>query len=133
MPLIDNGEISIEKLNNIIYEYHKSKYALYFFFESLRQVLQENNTTQIIYEKINIANELKCEKIILVNMVAEEYYGLCGDRTNHIITLIPENDSCIAVDPYEKMGYIEFSDWDRCLENAKQYDWMQYDNFAVLL
>lgn len=71
------------------------------------------------------------EKVILANIVAKEYYQLKGDNTNHVITLIPENRHYQSIDPYKFMGYKEFNDWDKYLNNAKAYNWLNYKGFAV--
>lgn len=129
--LFVNDDVNISMLDYVIQKYEKSKIAMYFFFLSFRQILHEKDKIYITFDRLDLTNELKDEKVILANIVAKEYYKLQGDNTNHVITLIPENRHYESIDPYKFMGYKEFSDWDKYLKNAQEYNWLKYKGFAV--
>ncbi len=129
--LFVNDDVNISMLDHFIQKYEKSKNAMYFFFLSFRQILNEKDKIYITFDRLDLTNELKNEKVILANIVAKEYYQLQGDNTNHVITLIPENRHYESIDPYKFMGYKEFSDWDKYLNNAQEYNWLKYEGFAV--
>ena len=109
----------------------KRKHGMYFFYKSFLQIAKEKNKIRLISHPIHIAQELKSNKVVLANLVSEDFYQVADDDANHILTLIPDKDSFQVIDPYKLRGYQEFDNWEECLQMSQKYDWSGFDNFAV--
>lgn len=130
-PLLKNGAVSDERLVRIMEQSFASRNALYFFYKSLKQVLEERDKIKICYGKLDLRKERSTGRAILANVTAEEFYQMPCDRTNHIVTLIPQEEGYQVVDPYRVMGYQEFDKWDEYIAASKRYDWSGFRNFVA--
>lgn len=129
--LFINKELSPLLLERFMEQTYKARNAMYFFYKSLNQMLKEQHKIHICYSTPDFRHEAKSGRVILANVTAEELYQMSGDNTNHVVTLIPRNGRYQIVDPYEKMGYQEFDNWDEFLEISKNHDWSGFQNLAV--
>ena len=128
----DKGSVDEKKLKGLIEKSYYNKYAMYFYYESFCQMQEEKKKINIVYAAMDVLEEMKNGKVVLVNITLEEYYNkLIEDSSKHVITLIPQGETYLAVDPYEKLGYREFENWEECLQIAPKYDWSNFHGFAV--
>lgn len=116
-------KINMDCLLYIMRFYRSKKNLIFYFYKALYDIMKIDN----INVKLCSVDYYNCTtkgKVIIANVMSENYYGLKSDRTKHAVTVVSEGlNSSQVIDPYKYRGEREIRNWHKYLKYSEKFDW----------